>query len=57
MKRVDVSSENLEANMRQINNRECSMRFLVGTLGLLAIGYMLVKNLPDIVRYIRISRM
>ena len=57
MKRVDVSSEDLEANMRQINNRECRMRSLVGTLGLLAIGYMLVKNLPDIVRYIRISRM
>jgi Family of unknown function (DUF6893) len=45
------------ANMRQINNRECRMRSLVGTLGLLAIGYMLVKNLPDILRYIRISRM
>ncbi len=30
---------------------------LIGTLGLLAIGYVLVKNLPDIVRYIRISRM
>jgi hypothetical protein len=57
VKRVDVSSEDLEANMRQIDNRECSMRSLVGTLGLLAIGYVLVKNLPDIVRYIRISRM
>jgi len=52
-----MSSEDLEANMRQINNRECRMRSLVGTLGLLAIGYMLVKNLPDIVRYMRISRM
>jgi len=57
VKRVDVSSEDLEANMRQMNNRECRMRSVVGTLGLLAIGYMLVKNLPDIVRYIRISSM
>lgn len=52
MKRVDVSSEDLEANMRQINNREYRMRSLVGMLDLLAIGYILVKNLPDIVRYI-----
>ena len=33
------------------------MRSLVGAVALLAIGYMLVKNIPDIVRYIRISRM
>ncbi len=39
------------------NNRACGVKSLIGTLTVLAIGYMLAKNLPDIVRYIRISRM
>ncbi len=30
---------------------------LIGTLVLVVIGYVLAKNLPDILRYIRISRM
>ena len=30
---------------------------LIGALILAAIGYVLAKNLPDIIRYIRISRM
>ena len=38
-------------------NGNCRMTSLVGTLAVLAIGYMFVKNLPDILRYIRISRM
>jgi len=38
-------------------NGTCKMTSLVGTLAVLAIGYMFVKNLPDILRYIRISRM
>jgi hypothetical protein len=33
------------------------MRSLIGTLAVLAIGYMFAKNFPDIVRYVRISRM
>jgi hypothetical protein len=33
------------------------MRSLLGTIAVLAIGYMLAKNLPDIVRYIKITRM
>jgi uncharacterized protein DUF6893 len=53
----DAWSEELEANVMQRNSGECSMRSLVGAVALLAIGYMLVKNVPDIVRYIRISRM
>ena len=43
--------------MRQKNNRDCSVTSLVSTLAMLAIGYILAKNLPDIVRYVRISRM
>jgi Family of unknown function (DUF6893) len=43
--------------MRQAKNGVCSMTSLIGTLTVLAIGYMVAKNLPDIVRYIRISRM
>jgi hypothetical protein len=43
--------------MRQGKNGACSVRSLVGALSLLAMGYMVFKNLPDIVRYIRISRM
>ncbi len=38
-------------------NGNCRMTSLVGTLAVLAIGYIFVKNLPDILRYIRISRM
>jgi hypothetical protein len=38
-------------------NENCSMTSLVGTLAVVAIGYMFFKNLPDILRYIRISRM
>jgi hypothetical protein len=53
----DTWSEELEANVMQRNSRDCSMRSLVGAVALLAIGYMLVKSIPDIVRYIRISRM
>ena len=30
---------------------------LIGALILAAVGYVLAKNLPDILRYIRISRM
>ena len=53
----DAWSEEREANVTQRNSGECSMRSLVGAVALLAMGYMLVKNIPDIVRYIRISRM
>ncbi len=38
-------------------NGNCSVTSLVGTLAVLAIGYLLAKNMPDILRYIRISRM
>ena len=51
-----ASSEELEANMKE-GNGNYSMTSLVGTLAVLAIGYIFVKNLPDILRYIRISRM
>ena len=51
-----ASSEELEANMKE-ENGTCKMTSLVGTLAVLAIGYMFVKNLPDILRYIKISRM
>ncbi len=51
-----ASSEELEANMKE-GNGNCSMTSLVGALAVLAIGYIFVKNLPDILRYIRISRM
>lgn len=43
--------------MTQKDNGECKMTPLVGTLVLVAIGYVLAKTLPDIVRYIKISRM
>jgi hypothetical protein len=43
--------------MRQGKNGACRMRSLIGTLTVLAIGYMVAKNLPDVLRYIRISRM
>ena len=33
------------------------MRSLFGTIAVLAIGYTLAKTLPDIVRYIKITRM
>jgi hypothetical protein len=33
------------------------MGSLLGTFAVLAIGYIFARNLPDIVRYIRISRM
>jgi hypothetical protein len=51
-----ASSEELEANMKE-ENGNCRMTSLVGTLAVLAVGYIFVKNLPDILRYIRISRM
>jgi Family of unknown function (DUF6893) len=38
-------------------NGNSRMRSLVSTLAVLAIGYIFAKNLPDIVRYIKISRM
>ena len=44
-------------NMKQEKNGACGMRSLFGTIAVLAIGYMLAKNLPDIVRYIKITRM
>jgi hypothetical protein len=58
VKRIEAcaSSEELEANMKE-GNGDCKMTSLVGTLAVLAIGYIFVKNLPDIVRYIKISRM
>jgi hypothetical protein len=43
--------------MTQRNTGECSIRSVVGAVTLLAIGYILFRNIPDIVRYIRISRM
>jgi hypothetical protein len=43
--------------MKQARSETCSVTSLIGTLTVLAIGYLLAKNLPDIVRYIRISRM
>jgi hypothetical protein len=55
--RSDAWSEELEANMTQRNTGECSIRSVVGAVTLLAIGYILFRNIPDIVRYIRISRM
>ena len=58
VKRIEAcaSSEELEANMKE-GNGSCKMTSLVSTLAVLAIGYMLAKNLPDILRYIKISRM
>lgn len=43
--------------MRQEKTEACGMRSLFGTIAVLAIGYILAKNLPDIVRYIKITRM
>jgi hypothetical protein len=51
-----ASPKELEANMKE-GNGNSRMSSLVSTLAVLAIGYMLAKNLPDIVRYIKISRM
>jgi len=53
----------LEANMRQRNGKEhreieeYKKPSLISVLLWVAFGYVLAKNLPDIVRYIRISRM
>ena len=58
-----TSLQNLEVDMRQENERnyreidEYRKPSLIGALIWLAIGYVLAKNWPDIVRYIRISRM
>ena len=55
--------ENLEVDMRQRNYgkdreiEEYKKPSLIGALILVAMGYLLAKNLPDIVRFIRISRM
>ena len=38
-----------------MNNTIRIMRNVVGTAGLLLIGYVLVKSVPDVARYIRIS--
>ena len=53
---ASASPEELEANMKA-ENGNCRMTSLVGTLAVLALGYVFVKNLPDILRYIKISRM
>ena len=58
-----TSSQNLEVDMRQENEGkyreidEYRKPSLIGALIWVAIGYVLAKNWPDIVRYIRISRM
>ena len=55
--------QDLEVNMRQRNEGEYReideyrKPSLFGALIWVAIGYVLAKNWPDIVRYIRISRM
>jgi hypothetical protein len=43
--------------MRQRDNREPRKTSLLGTIALVAISYLLAKIMPDIVRYIKISRM
>jgi hypothetical protein len=44
--------------MKSTPNVEHTMKpSLIGILAILAFGYMLAKNLPDIVRYIGMSRM
>jgi hypothetical protein len=43
--------------MRQTDNEERRTTSLVGTIALVAISYLLAKIMPDIVRYIKISRM
>jgi hypothetical protein len=44
--------------MRKAHNAEHTITTsFIGTLALLAFGYLLAKNLPDIIRYIKISRM
>ena len=57
LKRVVRLVRRIGGNMRQGKNGACRMRSLIGTLTVLAIGYMVAKNLPDVLRYIRISRM
>jgi hypothetical protein len=43
--------------MRQRDNGERRTPSLLGTIALVAISYLLAKIMPDIVRYIKISRM
>jgi hypothetical protein len=54
---LGASSESLEENMRQTDNGERKTTSLVGTIALVVISYLLAKLMPDIVRYIKISRM
>ena len=57
---VDSSNvnERVRGNMRKTQNAEHTMTtFLLGAVALLSFGYILAKNLPDIVRIIKISRM
>jgi len=43
--------------MSSKSNNECDKPSLLGMVALVALGYVLAKNLPDIIRYIKISRM
>jgi len=43
--------------MKRRNNGETNMKSIVGTLALAAIAYVVAKSVPDIVRYLKISRM
>jgi hypothetical protein len=54
--RVHASSEDLEAIMKQ-GKGNGTVTSLVATLAIVGFAYVLAKNLPDIIRYIKITRM
>jgi hypothetical protein len=51
-----ASSEEPEANMKQ-GKGNGTVTSLVATLAIVGFAYVLAKNLPDIIRYIKITRM
>jgi hypothetical protein len=55
-KRVRASSEDLEATMKQAKGNG-TVTSLVAALAIVGFAYVLAKNLPDIIRYIKITRM
>ena len=47
----------LEENMSQRDNEGPTVKSLVGMLALVAITYLVAKAVPDIIRYLKISKM
>ena len=50
-------SKVLEENMSQKDNDGPTVKSLVGMLALVAITYIVAKAVPDIIRYLKISKM